>query len=84
MIYRELGLLRINGKHKRMAIFWTAWQCRSTKNFLEALNRYHKAIKSYRYCDWCLAEMQLKTLKKITEDEKYSLIALYIKRITQF
>ena len=89
MIYRELDLVRVKGKDKPVAIFEPLGsEEQATTKTLETLDSYHDVIKSYRNCDWSLAEKQLKALEKMTIDDGESapivLYALYKKRIAQF
>ena len=89
MIYRELDLVRVKGKHKLVAIFEPLGNAEQlTTKTLETLNCYHEALKSYRNCDWALAEKQLKALETMTtadgESAPIVLYGLYKRRIAQF
>ena len=89
MIYRELDLVWLKGKDKPVAIFEPLSSAElATAKTLLTLDLYHDAIKSYRNCDWGLAEKHLKALGKMVIDDGESapivLYALYKKRIAQF
>ena len=89
IIYRELDLVRVKGKHKPVAIFEPLGNAEQlTTKTLETLNCYHEALKSYRSCNWALAEKQLKALETMTtadgESAPIVLYGLYKRRIAQF
>ena len=89
MIYRELDLVRVKGKHKPVAIFEPIGLTEAlTKEILDEIDCHQAMLKHYRNGDWTLAEKQLKALEKMAQDDGQSapivLYALYKQRIEQY
>ena len=86
ILYRELDLVRVQGKDKPVAIFEPIGVAETlTIEALDALNLHQEMLQNYRSSNWTLAEKQLANLKKMAQqDGKSVLLMLYSQRIAQF
>jgi adenylate cyclase len=83
VVYREIDKVVVKGRQEGVSIFEPVGKVGEvTETTLTEIERFHKALESYRKQRWDDAEQVLKTLSQSNPDSK--LYRLYLKRIDYF
>jgi adenylate cyclase len=82
IVYRELDLVRVKGKHEGVAIFEPlGLEADISGTTRYALDKFTHALSAYRRQDWDFAERSLTELKESNDELLYN---VYLDRIRQF
>ncbi len=82
IVYRELDLVRVKGKHEGVAIFEPlGLEADISCTTRYALDKFTHALSAYRRQDWDFAERSLTELKESNDELLYN---VYLDRIRQF
>ena len=82
IVYRELDLVRVKGKHEGVAIFEPlGLEADISGTTRYALDKFTHALSAYRRQDWDFAE---RSLTELTESNDELLYNVYLDRIRQF
>jgi adenylate cyclase len=82
IVYRELDLVRVKGKHEGVAIFEPLGLKSDISSEQNAtLDAFNVALQAYRRRDWDTAEQSLRKLKQSDDRLLYN---VYLDRIRQF
>jgi adenylate cyclase len=82
IVYRELDLVRVKGKHEGVAIYEPlGLNADISSGTRYASDKFAHALAAYRRKDWDLAERSLNELKESKDELLYN---IYLERIEQF